>query len=80
MAIVKKPPETVNRPLSLERPVGELRDNYARFVDCSADYLAHFTPRKLFARDRECRKSKAAADRESPSGCGAAPGRPGKPE
>jgi hypothetical protein len=79
MAIVEKPPETVNRPLHLERPVSVLPDNYARFVDCTADYVANFALRKLFARDREFPKWKAAAARESPASRGAAPEQPGKP-
>jgi hypothetical protein len=35
MAIVKRPPESVNRSLSLEKPVSELLDNYCKFVDCT---------------------------------------------
>jgi len=58
MAIVKKPPESVNRSLQLEQPVSRLLDDYARFVDCTPDYVANFALRKTLARDPEYRKWK----------------------
>ena len=79
MAIVKKPPETVNRPLQLDRPVSELLDDYARFVDCTPDYVANFALRKMLARDPDYRKWKAAPNGESGAKRGPVPGQPGKP-
>jgi hypothetical protein len=60
MAIVKRPPESVSRSLSLEKPVSELLDNYCKFVDCSADYVANFALKKMLSRDPEYKKWKAA--------------------
>jgi hypothetical protein len=52
MAIVKRPPESVNRSLSLGNPVSELLDDYCKFVDCTPDYVANFALRKTRARSR----------------------------
>src|SRR5258708_12804612 len=60
MAIVKKPPESVSRSLQLEQPVSALLDDYARFVDCTADYVANFALRKTLARDPDYKKWKPA--------------------
>lgn len=60
MAIIKKPPESVTRSLRLEQPVSELLDDYARFVDCTADYVANFALRKTLARDPDYRKWRAS--------------------
>ena len=65
MAFIKKPPENVSRTLQLERPVSELLDEYCRFVDCSADYVANFALRRMLARDPEYRKWKASQDRSN---------------
>ena len=58
MAIIKKPPQSVNRSLQLEQPVSELLDDYARFVDCTPDYVANFALRKTLARDPDYKKWK----------------------
>lgn len=74
MAFIKKPPVNVQRTLQLEKPVSELLDEYCRFVDCTADYVANFALRKMLARDPEYRKWKASQDTakgnatKSPSG------------
>jgi len=60
MALVKKPPETVNRTFQLDQPVSELLDDYCHFVDCTADYVTNFTLRKTLACDPDFRKWKAA--------------------
>jgi hypothetical protein len=60
MAIVKRPPESVSRSLSLEKPVSELLDDYCRFVDCSSDYVANFALKKTLSRDPEYKKWKAS--------------------
>jgi hypothetical protein len=60
MAIVKRPPESVNRSLSLEKPVSELLDDYCKFVDCTADYVANFALKKTLSRDPEYKKWRAS--------------------
>ena len=60
MAIVKRPPESVSRTLSLEKPVSELLDDYCKFVDCSPDYVANFALRKTLSRDPEYKKWRAS--------------------
>ena len=65
MAFIKKPPENVSRTLQLEKPVSELLDEYCRFVDCSADYVANFALRRMLARDPEYRKWKALQERSN---------------
>jgi hypothetical protein len=79
MAIVKKPPERVSRPLQLERPVSELLDDYAKFVDCTPDYVANFALRKSLARDPDYRKWKASQNGATTSKREALPQRSGKP-
>lgn len=59
MAIIKKPPESVTRSLRLDQPVSELLDDYARFVDCTSDYVANFALRKTLGRDPDYKKWKA---------------------
>ena len=68
MAIVKRPPESVNRSLSFEKPVSDLLDDYCKFVECTPDYVANFALRKVLARDPEYKKWKA-----SKNGAGAMP-------
>jgi hypothetical protein len=53
MAIVKRPPESVHRSLSREKPVRELLDGYCKLVDCTPDYLANFALGKTLARAPE---------------------------
>lgn len=66
MAIVKRPPESVSRSLSLEKPVSELLDDYCKFVDCTADYVANFALKKTLSRDPEYRKWKASKNGSGP--------------
>ena len=79
MAIVKKPPESVSRSLQLEQPVSALLDDYARFVDCTADYVANFALRKTLARDPDYKKWKAGQNGSPAGKRGASPQQPGKP-
>jgi hypothetical protein len=60
MALIKKPPETVERHLRLEEPVSQLLDDYCRFVDCTPDYVTNFALQKLLGRDPEYKKWKAS--------------------
>jgi hypothetical protein len=66
MALIKKPPETVQRSLCLEVPVSQLLDDYGRFVDCTPDYVANFALRKILGGDPEYRKWKASQPTGSP--------------
>lgn len=66
MAIVKRPPESVSRSLSLEKPISELLDDYCKFVDCTADYVAKFALKRMLARDPEYKKWKAVTDPARP--------------
>ncbi len=66
MAMIKKPPETVERHIRLEEPVSQLLDDYSRFVDCTPDYVANFALRKMLARDPEYRKWKASQPTAAP--------------
>jgi hypothetical protein len=65
MAIIKRPPEFVSRPLRLEQPVSELLDDYCRFVECTADYVANFALKKMLSRDPEYKKWKATKNEGS---------------
>ncbi len=62
MAIIKKPPQSVNRSLQFDQPVSDLLDDYARFLDCTPDYVANFALRKTLARDPEYKKWRASRD------------------
>lgn len=73
-SIVKKPPESVTRSLSLEKPVSKLLDDYSRFVDCTPDYVANFALKRMLSRDREYKKWNAASEGAKP----ASPAGPGK--
>jgi hypothetical protein len=64
--LVKRPSESVSRSLSLEKPGSELLDNYCKFVDCSADYVANFALKKMLSRDPEYKKWKAVHTGVSP--------------
>ena len=79
MAIVKKPPESVSRSLQLEQPVSALLDDYARFVDCTPDYVANFALRKTLARDPDYKKWKAGQNGTPTSKCIAPIQQSGKP-
>lgn len=74
MALIKKPPETVERRIRLEEPVSRLLDDYCQFVDCGPDYVTNFALRKMLGRDPEYRRWKASqATPSSPKGPSPAP-------
>jgi hypothetical protein len=60
MALIKRPPETIERHIRLDEPVSQLLDDYSRFVNCTPDYVANFALRRMLARDREYRKWKSS--------------------
>lgn len=55
MPIVKKAPETIRREISLEEPVNQLLEDYARFIESSADHVINSVLKKLW-RDPDYRK------------------------
>jgi hypothetical protein len=73
MAVIKKPPETVERHIRLEEPVSQLLDDYSRFVDCTPDYVTNFTLRKMLAREPEYKRRKASQTSSATSKSGSAP-------
>jgi hypothetical protein len=73
MAMIKKPPETVERHIRLEEPVNQILDNYSRFVDCTPDYVTNFALRKMLARDPEYKKWRASPPAASTGRAGTAP-------
>jgi hypothetical protein len=62
MALVKKPPETIERQIRLEEPVSRLLDEYSKFVECTPDHVTNFALRRMLARDREYKKWKASQE------------------
>jgi hypothetical protein len=70
MAIVKKPPESISRSLSHEKPVSELLDDYCKFVDGTADYVANFALKKMLFRDPEYQKWRASKNGCAPERLG----------
>lgn len=60
MALIKRPPETIERRIRLDEPVSQLLDDYSRFVNCTPDYVTNFALRKMLARDPEYKKWKSS--------------------
>ena len=58
MAMVKKQAVIVPREIRIESSVGELVDDYARFIDSTADHVVNSVLKKLW-RDPEYRKWRA---------------------
>jgi hypothetical protein len=56
MPIVKKAPEMMSREIKLEQPVNELLEDYARFIECSPDYVINAVLKKILWRDLDYRK------------------------
>jgi hypothetical protein len=52
-------PQFVNRSLSLENPVSELRDNCRKFAGHTPDHVANFTLERTLPRDPEDKEWKA---------------------
>lgn len=55
MSLIKKQAVIVPREIRIEASVGELLDDYARFIDSSADHVVNSVLKKLW-RDPEYRK------------------------
>ena len=56
MPIVKKAPAILAREVRLEEPVSELLDDYARFIESSADYVVNSVLKRILWRDQDYRK------------------------
>lgn len=56
MPIVKKAPAILPRELRLEEPVSALLDDYAQFIESSADHVVNAILKKTLWRDQEYRK------------------------
>jgi hypothetical protein len=55
MAFIKKEHTVVRREFRLEAPVSELVDDYAKFIESSADHIINSALKKLW-RDQDYRK------------------------
>ena len=56
MPIVKKAPAILTRELRMEEPVSELLDDYAQFIESSADHVVNAVLKKTLWRDQDYRK------------------------
>ena len=56
MPIVKKPPGIMTREVKLEEPVNQLLEDYARFIESSADHVINSALKKVLWRDQDYRK------------------------
>jgi hypothetical protein len=56
MSIVKKAPAILTREVRLEEPVSELLDDYAQFIESSADYVVNCVLKRILWRDLDYRK------------------------
>jgi hypothetical protein len=56
MPIVKKAPAILTRELRLEEPVSVLLDDYAQFIESSADHVVNSILKKTLWRDQDYRK------------------------
>lgn len=50
MALIKRPPETIERRIRLDAPVSQLLNDYARFVNGTPDDVTNFALRKMLTR------------------------------
>lgn len=56
MPIVKKAPDITTREIKLEIPVSELLEDYARFIESTADHVVNAVLKKVLWRDQDYRK------------------------
>ena len=56
MPIIKKAPAILKREFHLEEPVNALLDDYAQFIESSADHVLNSAIKKTLWRDQEYRK------------------------
>ena len=56
MSIIKRAPAILTREFRLEEPVSTLLDDYAQFIESSADHVLHSAIKKTLWRDQDYRK------------------------
>jgi hypothetical protein len=56
MSIIKKAPAILTREFRLEEPVSVLLDDYAQFIESSADHVVNSAIKKTLWRDQDYRK------------------------
>ena len=56
MSIIKKAPAILTREFRLEEPVSHLLDDYAQFIESSADHVLNSAIKKTLWRDQDFRK------------------------
>jgi hypothetical protein len=56
MSIIKKAPAVLVREFQLEEPVSLLLDDYAQFIESSADHVLNAAIKKTLWRDQDYRK------------------------
>jgi hypothetical protein len=74
MPIVKKAPAILTRELRLEEPVSVLLDDYAQFIESSADHVVNSILKKTLWRDQDYRKwreQRRTRTEEKPTGSSA---------
>jgi len=59
MSIIKKAPAILTREFRLEEPVSQLLDDYAQFIESSADHVINSAIKKTLWRDQDYRKWRA---------------------
>ena len=60
MSIIKKEPAIMTREVKLEEPVNQLLEDYARFIESSADHVINSALKKVLWRDQDYRKWREA--------------------
>ena len=62
MPIIKKAPAILKREFRLEEPVSALLDDYAQFIESSADHVLNSAIKKTLWRDQDYRKWRESKD------------------
>jgi hypothetical protein len=69
MSIIKKSPAILTREFRLEEPVSLLVDDYAQFIESSADHVVNSAIKKTLWRDQDYRKwREQKKNADSPAG------------
>jgi hypothetical protein len=56
MPIIKKAPAILTREVRMEEPVSALLDDYAQFIESSADHVVNSVLKKTLWRDQDYRR------------------------
>jgi hypothetical protein len=76
MSIVKRAPSIVSRDFRVEEPVSQLVDEYAQFIESSADHVVNAVLKKTLWRDQDFRKWREKKRTTTADGNGQGSGRP----